>query len=184
VRSAALDYHLTIIIYVPQLKAIDAKDGQRLPDGSWLGERFGHIDSQPVGTVFGAGDYQRLGRQEMATSGFFRPYVTPEWYVAGVGSYSLILNNDNGASRDDGDAIFYAGCGGRLRGQNRTATQSSQRGAAPQFPVGAARASYPRAQAVRQKAASARRTAAAGSATTGCTAWCGLRCCGCRAAGS
>lgn len=104
---------------------MDAEGGQRQPDGSWLGERFGHIDSVPVGTVFGAGDYQRLGRQEMATSGFFRPYVTPEWYVAGVGCYSLILNNDNGASRDEGDAIVYAGCGGRLRGQNRTAVQSS-----------------------------------------------------------
>jgi hypothetical protein len=99
-------------------------EGRRLPDGSWLGERFGDIDSVPVGTTFGAGDFQRLGRKEMTESGFFRPFVTPEWVAPGQGCYSIILNNDNGASTDDGDTILYAGSGGRRRGQNRTAPQS------------------------------------------------------------
>jgi hypothetical protein len=103
----------------------DVDDGRRMPDGLWLGERFGDVGGVPVGTVFGAGDYQRLGRQEMMQCGFFRPFVTPEWCTPGVGCYSLILNNDNGASRDCGDTIFYAGSGGRMRGQNRTAAQSS-----------------------------------------------------------
>jgi E3 ubiquitin-protein ligase UHRF1 len=95
-----------------------------MPDGLWSGERFGAISGVPVGTVFGAGDYQRLGRQQMMLSGFFRPFVTPEWCAPGAGCYSLILNNDNGASDDRGDVIMYAGSGGRMRGQNRTAPQS------------------------------------------------------------
>ena len=36
----------------------------------------------------------------------------------------MILNNDNGNSRDEGLAFTYAGAGGRRRGQNRTAQQS------------------------------------------------------------
>jgi hypothetical protein len=55
--------------------------------------------------VFGAGDYQRLGRQQMMESGFFRPFVTPEWCAPGVGCYSIILNNDNGASTDAGKSL-------------------------------------------------------------------------------
>ena len=78
-----------------------------MADGLWSGERFGEISSVPVGTVFGGGDFQRLGRQQMMLSGFFRPFVTPEWCVPGVGCYSLILNNDNGASHDRGDEITY-----------------------------------------------------------------------------
>ena len=103
----------------------DADAGRSDADGLWSGERFGEIDGVPVGTVFGAGDYQRLGRRQMTDSGFFRPYVTPEWCAPGVGCYSILLNNDNGASRDCGDEILYAGSGGRHRGQNRTAAQSS-----------------------------------------------------------
>ena len=99
-------------------------DGQRLPDGSWSGERFGEVEGVEVGTVFGRGDYQRLGRQEMMLSGFFRPHVQPEWVCPGGGCYAVILNNDNGASTDEGDVIRYAGSGGRMRGQNRTAPQS------------------------------------------------------------
>jgi hypothetical protein len=122
-----------------------------MPNGLWLGECFGDVASVAVGTVFGAGDYQRLGRQQMTESGFFRPFVTPEWCAPAVGCYSIILNNDNGASRDEGafvtrllvfpicsasiarmlthlrlsgDVIFYAGSGGRRRGQNRSAPQS------------------------------------------------------------
>jgi hypothetical protein len=102
----------------------DVDEGRRLPDGTWTGERFGEVDSVPVGTVFGKGDYQRLGRQEMMDNGFFRPFVTPEWVAPGEGCYSIILNNDNGASTDEGERILYAGSGGRRRGQNRTAAQS------------------------------------------------------------
>ena len=60
----------------------------------------------------------------MMESGFFRPYVTPEWVAPGQGCYAIILNNDNGMSSDNGDTIQYAGSGGRRRGQNRTAPQS------------------------------------------------------------
>merc|ERR1712046_262630 len=57
--------------------------------------------------------------------GFFRPFVTPEWVKHPTeGCYSIILNNDNGLSEDHGDVIKYAGSGGRMRGQNRTAPQS------------------------------------------------------------
>ena len=41
---------------------------------------FGEVPGVPVGTVFGAGDYQRKGRTEMMETGFFRPWVTPEWF--------------------------------------------------------------------------------------------------------
>ena len=102
----------------------EENEGRRLSDGTWIGERFGEVEGVPVGTVYGAADYQRLGRQEMSTSGFFRPFVTPEWVAPGEGCYAIILNNDNGASADEGDIIRYAGSGGRQRGQNRTAAQS------------------------------------------------------------
>eukprot|EP00729_Bicosta_minor_P017444 gene17444-35231_t len=99
--------------------------GYRGKDRRWVGERFGQVPTVPIGTVFGAGDYQRAGRAEMVTNGFFRPFVTPEWYDSqGGGCYALILNNDNGLSIDDGDTIQYAGSGGRRRGQNRGAQQS------------------------------------------------------------
>lgn len=102
----------------------DIEEGRRHEDGGYIGERFGEIAGFPVGTVFGSGDYQRLGRQEMTESGFFRPFVTPEWVAPGEGCYAIILNNDNGASTDVGDRVLYAGSGGRRRGQNRTAPQS------------------------------------------------------------
>ena len=38
--------------------------------------------------------------------------------------WSLIVNNDNGLSADQGDVVSYAGSGGRNRGQNRSAPQS------------------------------------------------------------
>ena len=100
------------------------KKGYRLANGKWRGERFGHVPGVPVGTVFGAGDYQRKGRREMADTGFFEPFVTPEWVERNGACYSIILNNDNGLSSDGGDIVQYAGAGGRLRGQNRTAPQS------------------------------------------------------------
>ena len=59
----------------------------------------------------------------MTNSGFFRPFVTPEFLAPGEGCYAIILNNDNGLSKDQGDRILYAGSGGRRRGQNRTAPQ-------------------------------------------------------------
>lgn len=105
-------------------RKIELEKGTRLPDGLWLGERFGDVPGVNVGTVWGRGDFQRLGRQEMMDMGFFRPFVTPEWCEPGIGCYSIIVNNDNGISRDDGDTILYAGSGGRRRGQNRTAPQS------------------------------------------------------------
>lgn len=61
---------------------------------------------------------------QMTENGFFRPFVTPEWVDPHRGCFSLILNNDNGLSRDMGATIMYAGSGGRHRGQNRTAPQS------------------------------------------------------------
>jgi len=93
-------------------------------DKKWIGERFGHIPSVEVGTVFGEGDYQRQGRTEMKTCGFFRPWVTPEWIERNGACYAVIINNDNGLSQDKGDIIRYAGSGGRMRGQNRNAKQS------------------------------------------------------------
>ena len=98
-----------------EARTVAVDEGRRLPDGSWSGERFGAVAGVKVGHVFGAGDYQRLGRQEMMDSGFFRPFVTPEWNAPGEGCYAVILNNDNGASTDEGDRIFYAGSGGRRR---------------------------------------------------------------------
>lgn len=109
---------------VAEAKSVAVDEGRRMPDGSWSGERFGAVEGVQVGHVFGVGDYQRLGRQEMMDSGFFRPFVTPEWNAPGEGCYAVILNNDNGASTDEGDRICYAGSGGRRRGQNRTAPQS------------------------------------------------------------
>jgi len=102
----------------------DEVEGAKLPDGTWRGERFGDVKDVFVGQVFGAGDYQRQGRFEMSKNGFFVPQVQPEWLEPGKGCYSIILNNDNGLSRDEGDTIVYAGGGGRHRGQNRSATQS------------------------------------------------------------
>ena len=110
---------------VAEAKSVAVDEGRRLPDGSWSGERFGAVEGVKVGHVFGAGDYQRLGRQEMMDSGFFRPFVTPEWNAPGEGCYAVILNNDNGASTDEGDRISYAGSGGRRRGSSG----SSNRGA-------------------------------------------------------
>lgn len=105
-------------------RQIEMEQGSRMPDGLWSGERFGSVDGVAEGTVFGAGDYQRLGRQEMSATGFHQPFVNPEWCAPGIGCYSIIVNNDNGASHDRGDTILYAGSGGRRRGQNRTAAQS------------------------------------------------------------
>ena len=43
--------------------------GVRGSDGKYCGERFGGTKGIKVGTVFGAGDYQRLGRTEMVANG-------------------------------------------------------------------------------------------------------------------
>ena len=99
--------------------------GWRNSDGVWRGETFGEVTGVPIGTVFGAGDYQRLGRFEMSRTGFFKPIVTPEWIDNATKEvYAVVVNNDNGMSVDSGDMIEYAGSGGRRRGQNRTAEQS------------------------------------------------------------
>lgn len=90
----------------------------------WRGEVFGSVKGVEVGHVFGEGDFQRLGRQEMSETGFFVPAVQPEWCVPGQGCYAIILNNDNGSNLDQGDTVVYVGGGGRHRGQNRTAPQS------------------------------------------------------------
>jgi hypothetical protein len=106
-------------------RKVERSRGWRFSDGKWRGERFGHVKSVPCGTVFGAGDYQRQGRFEMSRTGFFLPKVTPEWIDSATKQVlSLIVNNDNGLSTDDGDVLVYAGAGGRRRGQNRTAAQS------------------------------------------------------------
>ena len=89
----------------------------------WAGEMYGEVPGVPVGTVFGAGDHQRLGRKEMAERGFFVPWVQPEWFPPKEHAYALILNNDNGSGSDSGDTFIYVGGGGRHRGQNRTAKQ-------------------------------------------------------------
>ena len=103
----------------------EQSSGHRDANGRWRGERFGSVPGVPVGTVFGAGDYQRKGRFEMSGTGFHAGHVQPEWLDAdGRGCYSLILNNDNGLSQDSGRVFTYAGAGGRRRGQNRTAAQS------------------------------------------------------------
>jgi len=111
-------------VFAEKSRTREIAEGSRMSDGLWSGERFGEVNGVAVGTVFGKGDFQRLGRQEMSTSGFHQPYVNPEWCVPGVGCYSVIVNNDNGSSQDTGDMIMYAGSGGRRRGQNRTAPQS------------------------------------------------------------
>ena len=99
--------------------------GWRNSLGAWRGEMFGEVPGVPVGTVFGSGDYQRQGRFEMSRTGFFKPFVTPEWIDNATKEvYAVVVNNDNGLSMDKGDVIEYAGSGGRLRGQNRTAEQS------------------------------------------------------------
>jgi hypothetical protein len=102
------------------VEKMEKAKGWRLNDGSWRGERYGNVKGVTCGTVFGLGDYQRKGRKEMSDTGFFRPFVTPEFAASNKsGCYSLILNNDNGSSEDYGDRIVYAGSGGRHRGQNR-----------------------------------------------------------------
>ena len=113
-------------VFTAETKQSEIEQGSRMPDGLWSGERFGEVDGVAEGTVFGAGDYQRLGRHEMSVAGFHQPFVNPEWNAPGVGCYSIIVNNDNKTSgqQDRGDVILYAGSGGRRRGQNRTAPQS------------------------------------------------------------
>jgi hypothetical protein len=132
VRSSARARQLPVPVYTPGSHEVievsthqeEIDRGARLKDGRWIGEKFGEVASVPVGTVFGQGDYQRRGRSEMEKNGFFRPFVTPEWNHLEDGCFALILNNDNGLSHDKGDTIFFAGSGGRRRGQNRTAPQS------------------------------------------------------------
>jgi hypothetical protein len=53
------------------------------PQRIWNGQQFGDVGVS-VGTVFGAGDYQRQGRFEMAANGFFEPVVQPEWLHHGA----------------------------------------------------------------------------------------------------
>ena len=102
------------------------QSGHRLTDGRWRGERYGPVRGVAVGTVFGAGDYQRKGRFEMSETGFHAGHVQPEWLdPSGDGCWSLVLNNDNGQSDFSSfETVAYAGAGGRNRGQNRTAAQS------------------------------------------------------------
>ena len=103
------------------------QNGHRLADGRWRGERYGPVHGVGVGSVFGAGDYQRKGRFEMSETGFHVGHVQPEWLdPSGAGCcWSLVLNNDNGVSDFSSfETVVYAGAGGRNRGQNRTATQS------------------------------------------------------------
>lgn len=102
----------------------EIRKGFRTPDGRWRGERYGAVAGVEVGAVFGRGDFQRRGRREMSDTGFFEPFVTPEWIDRNGGCFSLILNNDNGLSSDNGETVVYAGAGGRMRGQNRTAAQT------------------------------------------------------------
>ena len=42
----------------------EMSNGWRNNLGVWRGERFGEVPGVPVGTVFGSGDYQRVGRFE------------------------------------------------------------------------------------------------------------------------
>jgi hypothetical protein len=94
--------------------------GWRMRNGKWRGETYGDVKGVECGAVFGRGDFQREGRRELSDTGFFRPFVTPEFVASDKsGCYSLILNNDNGSSEDNGDRFTYAGSGGRHRGQNR-----------------------------------------------------------------
>ena len=75
------------------------QSGYRLADGRWRGETYGAVCGVAVGRVFGAGDYQRKGRFEMSDTGFHAGHVQPEWLdPSGEGCWSLVLNNDNGAS--------------------------------------------------------------------------------------
>ena len=112
-------------IYVPE--EFDTESSRRKLIKSkrkYKGDRFGEVKGVKEGRVFGAGDFQRLGRKEMSENGFFHPFVTPEFMERNGACYSIIVNNDNGLSKDSGDTILYAGSGGRMRGQNRTAKQS------------------------------------------------------------
>ena len=73
--------------------------GWRNSLGAWRGEMFGEVPGVPVGTVFGSGDYQRRGRFEMSRTGFFKPFVTPEWIDNATKEvYAVVVNNDNGLS--------------------------------------------------------------------------------------
>ena len=104
----------------------ESRLGYRTKDGRWRGERWGEVKAVPPGTCFGRGDFQRKGRHEMSDSGFFKPFVDPEWKDSNKrGCYAIILNNDNSTSgsKDMGDVVLHAGSGGRHRGQNRTAPQ-------------------------------------------------------------
>ena len=130
-------------------------EGEKLPDGTWRGERYGEVSDVVVGQVFGAGDYQREGRFEMSRNGFFVPKVQPEWLEPGKGCYSIILNNDNGLSQDHGDTIVYAGGGGRHRGLAEPFStsvlspvlgQPDQRSLAPQPYLSTTSARHPRPQ--------------------------------------
>ena len=73
-----------------QLREEKAK-GYRLSNGRWRGEKYGHVKGVSIGHVFGKGDYQRLGRTEMSKTGFFKPFVTPEWCEPKGACYSLIV---------------------------------------------------------------------------------------------
>lgn len=107
-------------------RRVQQQSGHRLADGRWRGERYGQVRGVAVGSVFGAGDYQRKGRFEMSETGFHLGHVQPEWLdPSGDGVWSLVLNNDNGQSDFSSfETVTYAGAGGRNRGQNRTAAQS------------------------------------------------------------
>ena len=96
------------------------------PTGGGDGKGMAQLCGVAVGSVFGAGDYQRKGRFEMSESGFHVGHVQPEWLdPSGAGCWSLVLNNDKGQSNFGSfDTVTYAGAGGRNRGQNRTAAQS------------------------------------------------------------
>ena len=67
--------------------------GYRLQSGKWRGEKFGEVKGVPEGRVFGEGDFQRLGRKEMSETGFFRPFVTPEWVEPKGACYSIIVSS-------------------------------------------------------------------------------------------
>ena len=104
----------------------DIRLGFRTKAGKWRGEQWGAVKGVEPGACFGRGDFQRKGRQEMQDTGFFVPFVDPEWKERMQrGCYAIILNNDNSTSgsKDSGDVVLYAGSGGRNRGQNRQAPQ-------------------------------------------------------------
>ena len=129
-------------MFAAESKEREIEQGSRMPDGLWSGERFGEVDGVAEGAIFGAGDYQRLGRHEMSVAGFHQPFVNPEWNAPGIGCYSIIVNNDNKTSgqQDSGDTILYAGSGGRRDCPGSAATRSPGPGApstgAPGPPLG------------------------------------------------